>query len=304
MPGAAAEITARNLVLRGDGSDIHIDPDGTYTPFTPGNPICISLPEMCVPMPIYAAKLTLTNSNFRTISGAALAPGSTANGSADPGFIDAAAGNFRAAPGSPLIDAGAADPENGATDLDGQARTQGSAPDIGAYETAGGAPPDPGGGSMVPPPPDPQTMPLDDAAPTLSALRIGNSRFRVGRQATPVAAGSTRRRAPLGTTFRFTSSEQATATVQISRGAAGRRRGRSCVKPTRRLRKAKKCTRYVPVGMLSRPAMIGANSVPFSGRIGSKALKPGPYMVGISARDIVGNPTLRSLAGRFRIVRR
>jgi hypothetical protein len=54
--------------------------------------------------------------------------------SVDPKFVDAAAGNFREAPGSPTIDAGVADALSGTNDLDGNPRTLGAAPDIGAYE--------------------------------------------------------------------------------------------------------------------------------------------------------------------------
>ncbi len=54
------------------------------------------------------------------------------NQSGNPLF--AGPSDFHLLPGSPAIDAGVADPADGPTDLDGHARTQGTAPDLGAYE--------------------------------------------------------------------------------------------------------------------------------------------------------------------------
>lgn len=56
--------------------------------------------------------------------------------------------------GSPLIDAGVAEPDIGATDLAGNARNQGPAPDIGAFEAPGLVLPGSGAGP-APPPADP-----------------------------------------------------------------------------------------------------------------------------------------------------
>lgn len=59
------------------------------------------------------------------------------NQSGDPRFVDAAAGDLHLGPGSPAIDAGAADPLLGLTDLDGNPRVIGPAPDLGAFEAGG-----------------------------------------------------------------------------------------------------------------------------------------------------------------------
>ncbi|MDQ1632912.1 MAG: hypothetical protein QOC80_2884, partial [Frankiaceae bacterium] len=53
-----------------------------------------------------------------------------------PTFVDAPHGDFHQGPGSSSIDAGASDPANGTLDLDGNLRSIGSLPDIGAYEAA------------------------------------------------------------------------------------------------------------------------------------------------------------------------
>ena len=69
------------------------------------------------------------------------APGTGNNQTAAPQFVDAGAGNYHQAAGSPTIDAGTADSLTGTTDLDGAARSQGAAIDIGAYEFVPPAPP-------------------------------------------------------------------------------------------------------------------------------------------------------------------
>jgi hypothetical protein len=86
---------------------------------------------------------------------------STAAQTAPPRFVDAAAGNYREASGSPTIDAGVNDPANGATDLAGNPRSLPgvitcTAPqppavtDIGAFEFVPIVPPCPP--QIVPPP--------------------------------------------------------------------------------------------------------------------------------------------------------
>ncbi|HET6955311.1 MAG TPA: choice-of-anchor Q domain-containing protein, partial [Vicinamibacterales bacterium] len=68
------------------------------------------------------------------------------NTAVDPGFVDAAHGDFRLIPNSPLVDAGKDDPDGGfatvalhgvatAVDLQGEYRVQGLHHDIGAYES-------------------------------------------------------------------------------------------------------------------------------------------------------------------------
>lgn len=58
---------------------------------------------------------------------------------ADPGFTDAAAGDYSISAGSPAVDAGAFLPSSGTTDFAGQPRAQAGGIDVGAFEVA--APP-------------------------------------------------------------------------------------------------------------------------------------------------------------------
>jgi hypothetical protein len=279
--GTPSGVTSvKNSVFRGAGNDVLVSPAG-------GGIVC---PPFCNP----AGDLTINRSNFRTASGT-LNAASGDNQTADPQFASATGGDFHPAEGSPLIDAGVDDGDNGTTDLDGNARKQRGAIDIGAFELAPLPPPtdttqtpqstNPGGQT------EPGTQPViappapDRLSPALSGLGLTNKTFAVGSAATPVSAAAAKK----GTTFVFTLSEQATTELTIERAETGRRKGRSCVKATSKNRKAKKCTRYVKAGALTRDGTAGANAVPFSGRIGKKALKPATYRVSMVATDAAGN---------------
>ena len=83
--------------------------------------------------------IMLTNSNYATAAAvgagtSVTAAGTGTNQTAAPMFMNAAAGDFHQAAGSRTINAGATDSQSGTSDIDGEPRTQGSAPDIGADE--------------------------------------------------------------------------------------------------------------------------------------------------------------------------
>ena len=82
----------------------------------------------------------------------------------------------------------------------------------------------------------------------------------------------------------------------------GRARGRSCVKRTTRLRRARSCTRYVAVGKFKRTGTFGANSFRFTGRIGGKTLKPGRYRLVATPRNTAGKVG-KALTVGFRIIK-
>ena len=123
--------------------------------------------------------------------------------------------------------------------------------------------------------------------PTLTSVSLTHTRFRVAKQATAISAKKT----PLGTTFRFTLSAGAKLQITITRTAAGLRHGHSCLAPTAKLKRthAKRCTRTLTVGTLTRASEPhGADSLPFSGRIGHRALSPQLYKAALSATDAGG----------------
>jgi hypothetical protein len=111
-------------------------------------------------------------------------------------------------------------------------------------------------------------------------------------------AARARRRVPRGTKIRFRLSEAAKVKLVIERKLPGRKTRRRvggrlrtvCVRPTRALRRARRCTRYVRAGTLTRTyAVAGAKTVSFSGRIGRRKLKVGKYRLTLTATDGAGN---------------
>jgi hypothetical protein len=147
------------------------------------------------------------------------------------------------------------------------------------------------------------TITIAANAPALSSVSVTHEVFRVGNKPTAITAQGRERkhRPPIGTTFIYTLSEPASVTIRITHGAPGRRSGGKCLKPTRKLRTHKRCTRRVVNGTLHRSGKAGVNRIPFSGRIARKPLAPGSYKATLTA-------TAFRLASRprtmnFRIVR-
>jgi hypothetical protein len=102
--------------------------------------------------------------------------------------------------------------------------------------------------------------------------------------------------------FRYSLSAAATVTIQIQRPTLGRKSKGRCVKPTKKLRHKPRCTRFVNAGpALTRHGVAGANSTPFSGRIGRRALAPGKYVAVVTASNSAGSSQPVQL--KFQIVR-
>jgi uncharacterized delta-60 repeat protein len=139
-----------------------------------------------------------------------------------------------------------------------------------------------------------------DTTPPRLFASLTHKRFRVGRGRSPFGARR-HRRAPVGTTFRYRLSEAARVTIRLERALPGVRRGKRCVKPTRR-RHGKRCTRFKRVGRLVRESPKGRSRVPFNGRIKRRALRRGKYRAVLRAVDAAGNKSAaRKL--NFRVVR-
>ena len=158
------------------------------------------------------------------------------------------------------------------------------------------------------PPPQPPPPAPDTLAPTVAGFTLAPERFRVARGATPVSAGAAlrprRRPARRGSTVRFSLSEPADTSILVERALPGRKVGRRCQASTRTLRQRRRCTRYQRAGSLTRRnTSAGANAVPFSGRIGRRALAAGDYRATITATDPAGNRS-RPKRAAFAIVGR
>jgi hypothetical protein len=220
--------------------------------------------------------IQVSNSNFTSVSGAG--PGAisgTANQLAPPAFADAAAGDYREAPGSPTIDAGSTQ-GIGPLDLAGNPRTLGAAPDIGAFE-------------FVPPPPPP-------AVADLTSLAVAPKAFRPLKRGGAIASAR-KPKAKRGTTVSYDLTGAAAVSFTVERALRGRVVGGKCRKQTPGNRKRKKCTRFKKVkGGFAHQGAAGSNSFRFSGRLGGRALRPGKYR-------LLGRTGNTSRSARFTIVR-
>ena len=234
-----------------------------------------------------------SSNNIRMGASATINEANVSN-AGEAGFVDAPGGDYRLLPGSPLLDTG--DPASAqGLDLDGNplvsdGNGDGSGRrDLGAFElqpvAAVGSPPPDGGTAGG----------ADTQAPLVTGFKAAPSLFAVARAGTPLAA-----RVPRGTRFRYTLSEDARVTTTIQRALPGRRAHGRCMRPAPRLRLARRCTRYRAVGTLKRSATKGANSIRFTGRIGSRTLRPGRYRALITATDTAGNRSTPRTA-RFRV---
>ena len=134
---------------------------------------------------------------------------------------------------------------------------------------------------------------VDTAPPVLSGLTLTYRTFRVAK----------RKPAPKGTAIRFSLSEASSVKFAVTQKRPGRRKGKRCVAPTRKLRHARKCTRTVTLGTFTRNLPAGTARVPFSGRLKGRKLKPGSYMLTLTPTDPPGNHG-RSASIRFKVVKR
>lgn len=150
-----------------------------------------------------------------------------------------------------------------------------------------GATPGPGGPTPVP----------DTLAPTLGAVSLTRTTFRVDRRGASVSV------AGKGTTIRYTLSEAATVRFWLTRLAAGRRVGASCRRPTAANRGRRACTRRVAAGTFSRRSATGATALRFAGRIRGKGLAVGRHELTLRATDAAGNRS-GARTVRLRVVRR
>lgn len=145
----------------------------------------------------------------------------------------------------------------------------------------------------------------DTVAPVFQgAVKLAPRTFRVSRAATPVSAQTSRKKpVPAGATIRFVLSEPAKVTMSVQRRTPGRRVKGRCRKATARNKRTPRCTLWRGAGTLRRGALLGPNSVAFSGRIGHRALRAGHYRLKTRAVDPAGNRSKQQTAP-FTIVRR
>jgi hypothetical protein len=233
--GGSITFDLRNVIANGGGKDIE-------------------------PLSGSFSKILVSNSNFDTTGGEAGAITNLGgNQTAAPLFVNGEAGDYREAAGSPTIDAGAADAQLGSLDMDGNPRTVGAAPDIGAYEFVPPAVPAPASGEI-------------------QSLAIAPKAFKPVNAGGAIFSATKRKKAPFGTTVTHSLSAAGTVEFSVERRLPGRKVGKRCVKQTRANKTKKRCSRFKPVkGSFNHSGQVGANSFKFSGRLNGKGLKPGRY---------------------------
>ncbi|HKC23079.1 MAG TPA: choice-of-anchor Q domain-containing protein [Gaiellaceae bacterium] len=106
-----------------------------------------------------------------------------------------------------------------------------------------------------------------------------------------------------GAAFAFTLTENATVTFRFDHSLRGVQRGKSCVKITRRNRRHRPCTRYVPVaGSVVLSGTEGQNSIHFDATVGAKLLTVGAYRLRAVPKDPSDNIGKTAVAA-FRVLR-
>jgi uncharacterized delta-60 repeat protein len=151
---------------------------------------------------------------------------------------------------------------------------------------------------------DNPTQGADITAPNTTALGFSAKVFR-GAASGPSALARLAARHKIGARVSFSLTEAATVTFTVERKSAGRKVGKRCVKPTKKNRTRKRCTRFVKVkGSFTRAGKAGKNSFKFTGRIGGKKLKPGSYRLVAVAKDAAGNKDKTPKRANFQIARR
>jgi hypothetical protein len=131
-----------------------------------------------------------------------------------------------------------------------------------------------------------------------------NGSFAPGSGSTAVrlssGLASTSKGVPRGTVFSYTLNQDAAVTVEMKKVKAGRQVGKKCRRPTKATAKQKKkCD--LTEHRLFRSGKEGKNSLPYSGRVKGKALRPGSYIAVFTAKAPGGKP--KSDSAGFRIVR-
>lgn len=139
---------------------------------------------------------------------------------------------------------------------------------------------------------------VDAIPPVLSRFRSSPKRLAARGKRSP-----TRRRLAKALRFEFRASESATVRIGLQRALAGRRSRGRCVAPRRKLRRAKRCTRYRELTTLRRAVRPGPARIRFAGKIRGRAPRAGRYRAVAVATDDVGNRSKARRAG-FKAVRR
>jgi IPT/TIG domain len=136
--------------------------------------------------------------------------------------------------------------------------------------------------------PTTKAIPGGDLAtkPTLTGFSESSGRWRRGRSLPRISSAGG---APVGTTFSFSLNEPASVNLEFTQSAPGRHVAGRCVAPGSRNAGRPRCKRTLLVGSFAVPGHAGLDKVGFQGRLSdTKTLKPGSYLVSLTAREAHG----------------
>jgi Tol biopolymer transport system component len=128
-----------------------------------------------------------------------------------------------------------------------------------------------------PPTPTPPPAVLAQNPPDVLSFGFSPKRITVGSGTTAITAA--------GGTFTWAMSAAGRVQIEIERLSKGHRKRGRC---TRSAKRGARCTVFQFKGTLTRNAIAGQNSTPFTGRIGRKALPTGSYLAAITPFDAAG----------------
>jgi len=138
--------------------------------------------------------------------------------------------------------------------------------------------------------------------PALADARQSHQSWREGGKLASFSRSS-RKRAPVGTTFSFTLDQPASTRFVFTQGVRGRSVHGKCRAPTQKNRHARSCLRSVTRGTLAFAGHTGVNKLTFQGPVTpSKKLPLGRYTLIIIATNASGQRSSASTL-RFTIVR-
>ena len=132
--------------------------------------------------------------------------------------------------------------------------------------------------------------------PTVSSLELTPSAFRAAR------SGASIGRAAAGAELSYRVSLPSITGFSVDRVISGSKQANRCVPYTPTVKRAQRCTRFVPVaGGFTHSDTVGANRFRFTGRLGGHALPPGSYRLDARPRNAIGGlgPAVHA---RFRII--
>jgi hypothetical protein len=151
-----------------------------------------------------------------------------------------------------------------------------------------------------PPPTPPETQPPPALPPpaTVSAMKLSPKSFRAALSGSSVIGAGSK----VGTKVSFVLNRNAAVRFTVARSRPGRRTaGGRCVAVTTRNRKSPRCARFVTApGSFTRSGLATTNTFRFSGRIGTRTLKPGKCR--LIATPTADGKTGASVAAPFNVV--